>query len=221
MKRLFSIVLGLLISIVSFAQTDITKFLGIPVAGTKTAMIQKLKAKGFTYHSATGELTGVFNGADVYLSVVTCNHKVWRILVTERYSSDEANIKIKFNNLVRQFNDNTKYISVNDNIIPDAESISYNMLVSKKRYEATFYQKPVMDSAAIVREIQKTILKKYDKSTLDALTTEEKTKIIQDYLSKFISMKLVWFMISGDELDRYRIMIYYDNMYNYPNGEDL
>ena len=36
------------ISIVSMAQTDVTKFLGIPVDGDKSEMMEKLKSKGFT-----------------------------------------------------------------------------------------------------------------------------------------------------------------------------
>ena len=47
MKRLFTLVALCLLSAVAFAQKDVTKFLGIPVDGTKTQMIQKLKAKGF------------------------------------------------------------------------------------------------------------------------------------------------------------------------------
>ena len=35
------------ISIVGMAQTDVTKFLGIPVDGDKSEMISKLKSKGF------------------------------------------------------------------------------------------------------------------------------------------------------------------------------
>lgn len=47
MKKFLSVVLMLTLSVAMYAQKDVTKFLGIPVDGTKSAMIQKLKAKGF------------------------------------------------------------------------------------------------------------------------------------------------------------------------------
>ena len=46
-KVLLSLVLCC-ISIVTMAQTDVTKFLGIPVDGYKSEMMRKLKSKGFT-----------------------------------------------------------------------------------------------------------------------------------------------------------------------------
>ena len=40
-----------------YAQKTVTKFLGIPVDGTKTAMIQQLEAKGYQYNSTMDVLT--------------------------------------------------------------------------------------------------------------------------------------------------------------------
>ncbi len=74
------------------AQKDVTKFLGIPVDGTKSAMIQKLKAKGFTYNQRRDCLEGEFNGRTVYLHVVTNNNKVYRIMVKDAYGVDESAI---------------------------------------------------------------------------------------------------------------------------------
>ena len=61
MKKILSVLMLLLLSISIYAQQNVTKFLGIPVDGSKAAMIQKLKAKGFTYNTTTGFLEGVFN----------------------------------------------------------------------------------------------------------------------------------------------------------------
>lgn len=44
----------------------------------------------------------------------------------------EANIKIRFNNLVSQFKKNKRYTSFDDFTISDTEDISYEMLVNKK-----------------------------------------------------------------------------------------
>lgn len=66
------------IATLCFAQKkDVTKFLGIPVDGTKTEMIQKLKAKGFTYNQRLDCLEGEFNGREVKIFVVTNNNKVY------------------------------------------------------------------------------------------------------------------------------------------------
>ena len=48
MKKLLSITMLLISSLFIYAQQDVTKFLGIPVDGSKSDMIQKLKAKGYT-----------------------------------------------------------------------------------------------------------------------------------------------------------------------------
>lgn len=107
------LLLGLAMTIVAIGaqaqKKEITKFMGIPVDGTKTAMIQKLKAKGFKYNAKLDRLEGEFNGRDSYISVVTNRNKVYRIVVHDANYTNEANIKIRFNNLVRQFMGNGKY----------------------------------------------------------------------------------------------------------------
>lgn len=133
-----------MLSMVVYAQKDVTKFLGIPVDGSKSAMIQKLKAKGFRYDTSSDLLDGQFNGRDVFLKVVTNGDKVYRIGVMDKNYTDESNIKINFNTLCRQFLNNVKYKPAveSDQFIPDDENISYEMTVNKKRYEASFFQLP-------------------------------------------------------------------------------
>lgn len=45
MKKLLTLILLLIASVEMYAQNNITTFLGIPVDGTKSSMIQKLKKK--------------------------------------------------------------------------------------------------------------------------------------------------------------------------------
>ena len=182
------------------AQNDVTKFLGIPVDGTKTEMIKKLQEKGFVLNSDGKSLNGEFNGSDVCIYVVTNNNKVWRIMVADSNASNETNIKIRFNNLCRQFAKNKRYVQANlnksDYTIPEDEKISYEMLVHNKRYEASFYQLPDID--------------KYE-----SMSPEEKDKAISA-----IDKKSVWFMI-GEHFGQYFISIFYDNEFNHSDGEDL
>lgn len=122
-------------------QKDVTTFLGIPVDGYKPQMIQKLKSKGFVIVQGADALTGEFNGTDVIVYIGTNNNKVYRIMLCDAGNLDEANIKIRFNNLVSQFENNPKYITHSDYSIPENEKISYETLVNKKTYDAIFYQK--------------------------------------------------------------------------------
>ena len=79
MKRFLCAAIALVCAVTLQAQEeekDVTKFLGIPVDGYKPAMIEKLKAKGFTPTSEDKEiLEGEFNGTDVYVFVVRSYEK--------------------------------------------------------------------------------------------------------------------------------------------------
>lgn len=140
---MFSLAFLLLFSIAAYAQKDVTRFLGIPVDGTKSEMIRQLKAKGFRSLPYNDDLLeGEFNGQHVYIIVITNNNRVCRIVVSDTNPTDERNIQIRFNNLCQQFEHNDKYLSssLSDQTIPDDENISYEMTVRKKRYEAVFLQ---------------------------------------------------------------------------------
>ena len=112
MKRISLVFLMVFISIAMSAQKDVTKFLGIPVDGFKSDMKQKLIAKGFTPTKKPGQdyLEGEFNGIDVNLYIVTNNNKVYRIMVADANTQDDANIKVRFNKLVSQFSNNKRYM---------------------------------------------------------------------------------------------------------------
>lgn len=181
MKQLITMILTLFVSIAISAQTNsnVLKFMGIPVDGSKTEVIQKLKEKGFKYDSTNDCLTGRFNGGESNIFVSTNKNKVDRIYVCDATATNEANIRINYNNLLYQFNNNSKYITVVENKpIPEDEDISYEMLVHNKRYEAVFY------------------------------------------LKENITQGKVWFMIV-EFYRKYYIAIFYENLNNRPNGEDL
>lgn len=227
MKKLLSLVLLLACSAVSYAQNEVTQFLGIPVDGSKSEMIQKLKAKGFRYDSELDCLKGEFNGRDSYISVVTNNNKVYRIMVRDVTNSSESDIRIRFNTLCRQFENNKKYQSVSSEsyIIPEDENISYEMSVNKKRYQASYFQIPEggIDSTTIMKETQSFIFSKYSQEQLSSLTEEQTQELMTEvllYMTEKFYNRSVWFMI--DEMyGDYYILLYYDNGYNQADGEDL
>lgn len=142
MRKFITLIAMIVLAAGLHAQKDVTKFLGIPVDGTKSEMIQKLKAKGFTYNQKRDCLEGEFNGEKVDIAIVTQGNKVWRIMVADKSRRGEAQIRIRFNNLISQFENNPKYMPYNNNKrIEDDENISYGITVEKKQYEAAFFQK--------------------------------------------------------------------------------
>ena len=219
MKKLLSITMLLISSLFIYAQQDVTKFLGIPVDGSKSEMIQKLKAKGYTSSPLDKDvLVGEFNGADVNIHAVTNNNKVYRIMICDVNNIDERAIQIRFNRLCEQFVNNSKYSSLplEEYMIPDDEDISYEITVHKKRYEAVFYQKT--DETFMAKQIE-AAFPQYTKEQL-ANPSEELRAEIVNFVTQYISKKAVWFMIN-ERLGKYCITMYYDNEYNNANGEDL
>lgn len=195
MKKLLSIFVMLLCALsISAQEKVVTKFLGIPVDGTKAEMRKKLIAKGFTPKTVEGTefFEGEFNGQDVQVFIVTNNNKVCRIMLCDVIRRDEANIKIRFNNLVYQFENNNRYFAPEKQTISEKEDISYQMTVHNKTYEAVFYQ------------MNRLILTKGD-------AQKESEEIMN---------RPVWFTIAKS-YGEYYIAMYYDNEYNKANGEDL
>lgn len=145
----------LTLTVLCNAQDRALKFLGIPVDGYKSEMIQKLRDKGYTYSKNGGEdvLTGEFNGTDVNIYIVTNNNKVWRVYIADDDTRDEYQIKLRFNTLCEQFEKNPRYTALSeDQEIPMDEDISYEMNVNDKRYEAAFYQIP--DDPNLMNDIE-------------------------------------------------------------------
>lgn len=210
--------------VVLYAQKDVTQFLGIPIDGNKSEMIQKLKDKGFTIHPQEKDvLDGEFNGTDVNIFIVTNNNKVRRIAIVDAIPRDETNIKIRFNNLIQQFANNNKYSEQADSTlakytIPTDEDITYEINVHNKRYQVVFYQKSLKYDSLIKESVLLI--------TKDTLNDEEKGKfknlISETFEESLKSLnKKVWFMISKQYGGKYVISMYYDNVYNEANGEGL
>jgi hypothetical protein len=226
------LLLGLVLALavgVQAQKKDITKFMGIPIDGTKTAMIQKLKAKGFKYNAKLDRLEGEFNGRDSYISVVTNRNKVYRIVVLDANYSNEASIKIRFNSLVRQFMENGKYAPADmlgNFTIDDDVKISYEMTVNNKRFEASFYQmsEADKDTTGIAAFAQQKTYSRYTQEEIQSMTEEEmlvlQYSLAIDWLEKKCGKKSVWFMIT-ELYGQYGIVLYYDNKYNESSGEDL
>lgn len=153
MKRFFIfIALALALVNVSYAQEDVTTFMGIPIDGTKNKMINQLQLKGFTIIDRNkGCLEGEFNGRDSYIYILTNRNKVYRICVVDKYASGEQQIILRFNRIIRQFSENENYFlpfgcSIDEMFITDSErSLWYKIKYENKTYQASFAQVPNYD----------------------------------------------------------------------------
>ncbi|MEE1142642.1 MAG: hypothetical protein U0L22_03300 [Bacteroidales bacterium] len=139
MKKIIGLFFAVLFSAGLYAQEGVIKFLGIPVDGTKEEMFQKLKSKGFTYNQRLEALEGEFNGEQVSIQVQTQKNKVWRLILEDKNSRSKGQIKIRFNRLVGQFENNSKYTPYKESqTIDENEDISHEISVHDKQYQALF-----------------------------------------------------------------------------------
>lgn len=90
-------------------------------------------------------------------------------MVADNFTVDEAQIKIRFNNLVSQFENNKRYFPLDKYTLSDEEDISYEMTVHNKNYDAYFYQVPDMEKAdtlALQEKVRNELLSKYTEAEL-------------------------------------------------------
>lgn len=204
-------------------------------------MITTIKNKGFRYDATNEVLIGKFNGKESNIRISENHGMVDRVFVADANTVSEAQIITNFNNLIYQFeNSNGKYFTLFPNEpIPDDEDISYEMSVHNKQYTASFMYNPAFDNEDLMQKI-------IDESRVECEATvkEKKDQIVPGYeitygeyyedednynelLTAVAGLKLlrlskgtVWFSIArfGSE---YYLCIYYDNLNNRPNGEDL
>lgn len=223
MRNLATLLLFLLISVIASAQeTSVTKFLGIPIDGTKGDMIRKIEAKGFTYHSESNVLTGEFNGEEVLVSVGTNGNKVFRVCVMPIQYSSEAQIKIKYDNLIGDFINNGKYIPLSSDSVDDVD-LGNEMWLYHKNFQAIFIQLPTkLTDPTITNDIANYLKEKYTPEQLrDTLFLLTKIVEAEKYIATKYSNNIVWASIYRDSREKFKIILYYDNRKNQSHGEDL
>ena len=232
MKRLLSFIIGMLIMCSTvFGQSENTlKFLGIPVDGSKSEMVSALKNRGFRYDSNSGFLVGDFNGRESRIGIVENHGKVYRVVVFDANTSDVSQIRIRFNNLIHQFENNDKYFCiVSNDIIPEDEDIHYEILVKKKQYIAEFIYNPLYGND----ELRDKLINEAIEESKEKIRDDKSIEFYSDkdnyhqLISSLVGLKViqmsnssVWFTIF-EHYGEYYIGIYYDNLSNKPNGEDL
>lgn len=227
MKKLFIILAAVCMAVSGMAQTYPTKFLGIPIDGSKADMMRKIQAKGYTYNSEFDCLQGEFNGTPVNIYITTNNNKVCRIMVAEQYTCSESDIRIRFNNLMHQFDNHENYLGYNmwQEFIPEDEDISYEMTINNKIYQAEYVQMThELDNTRLDGDAM-LIADHIDQYLPREVIAELDTKSLSKFcVAKAVIMQYennqVWFRIN-EYNGEYYLTIFYENMYNKANGEDL
>lgn len=200
MKKLICSILLALMTTLSFGQNNGTiKFLGIPIDGTETQFVTKLKAKGFTYNTYSQSYKGQFNGKNVDVYIHTNHNLVDRVYVSFPPTS-EKEIKNEFNRLLTQFKSNDKYADlVFNEEIDEKEDISYEITINNKRYQASFsFFDPDRDEAEMVEAVldkcaefftpeQFAVLKNYAKE-LVALPEDQKAAYQEKMMAEMQQM---------------------------------
>lgn len=242
MKKIIITVVLALMTITAVAQTadGTLKFLGISVDGKKSEMVAALKNKGFREDPNSEFLVGEFNGRESNIAIVENRGKVYRVVVFDANTTDEGQIRIRYNNLIGQFeNSNSKYYSLIPNEpIPEDEDISYELMVHKKQYSAGFSYNPIYNDEEAkkklynesVEECRKLTEETKDKKTAGGKTIGEfysDEENFQELVYSVMALKIVkmsnssvWFTIC-EHYGKYYIALYYDNLDNKENGEDL
>ena len=191
MKRIAFLFCMLVLSVALYAQQEVTKFMGIPVDGTKSEMIAKLKAKGLTWYPAKDCLTGIFNCRKVTLYIYVNGDKVWRVAVLYADEMDNINTINTYNHLLSLFENNGKYYSQRDNqAIEEGTDLHYEIEINKNQIQNTFYQRS-------------------QKMNLDAATDMEKRRVWVTIIPQKYSY------------DKFGMILFYEYGYNEANGEDL
>lgn len=132
------LLLMLLVSVPSFAQDCVTKFMGIPVDGTKEEMVSALQKKGFKKVDSD-MLVGEFNGQESTVVIATNKGKVYCVAVAY-LGLDDIVVVRTFNNIFNMLKNNSRYSYIDGEQISDGEDVEYKINVRNQLYEAYFNQ---------------------------------------------------------------------------------
>lgn len=140
-----------------------------------------------------------YDGTDSCAIVVPIRRYCQRVAIINKTPYSEAQIRLQFNALVRQFKNSTKYDNVEEYIptIDESEDINYEMSMNHKEYEANFYQKSRIEGDSIKwkEQFKLSLLKEVPNATVENI--EDGCKVMFEFGKLIGKMeKHVWFKIA-------------------------
>ena len=127
------------LALTSYAQ-DVIDFMGIPIDGSVSEMMAKLKEKGFRKMERNGIWEGFLDGVPVQLTVRLSKDKVYEIDIRYDVEDDNAQIVQCINGLVSKFKDNPKYKEVQSDMITEDDLAESKLKKEYLGYYAYFTQ---------------------------------------------------------------------------------
>ena len=212
------------------AQNYPTRFLGFPIDGPKSVMLENLKEKGFEYHADGDFLTGVYFGEPVYIFMNTRDSKLNRILIYDIVQRNAMDITKRFNEVYEGFlaNKNYEYMSGNPHLIVPKEDIEVEMATRHKSYKVVFKQnrKTAADSIMIQQEALEPA--RVSPMNISEMIKGYKQRINRIYAKGLMrsvsttddrSMNQVWMEIV-EKQGKYALVVSFDNLYNFSQPSD-
>lgn len=140
MRRIFTIVLTLMLALAMQAQTTVS-FMGVPVKGTPESFRQQLLMKG-CYTDKNSVLKGVVDGALSTIIINESNNQVKSVtaIEDEQLANDQIAVA-RFNRLIDYYKGNPDYTEYESNsYIATGYPVTSQKHISEEWYYAEFFQ---------------------------------------------------------------------------------
>ena len=196
-------------------------FLGVPVDGTKSDVINALTSRGFAYDLDEEGMLGEFEGENVFLHISENKAgKVYQIMVYfHTKESAKENIEV-YNKLVNRFNaDSTNYWSFyEEELIP--ENVNLDSLIKEEEGEiwAEYLLTQQLDTAAYLQNTFAALLSKFTPEQIKNPTEEQRSEmvaIMQQEISKLHSGRVfIGLFKDEEEKGKYNVILYIYNQKN-------
>lgn len=141
MKRIFTILFSLMLTVTLLAQNDVTTFMGIPIKGSASIMRNALVQKGFVLNKDY-TLKGCVDGDSCNITIDTDKGKVVSITVVNMYGTNIIKEAVeKYDALLDFYKEDCNYTEYETNdYIHDTDIETYKRNIGNEYYYAEFFQ---------------------------------------------------------------------------------
>lgn len=201
-------------------------FLGVPVDGTKSDIINALTSKGFAYDMDEDGMFGEFEGEGAFVHISENKAgKVYQLMIYfHTKESAKENIEV-YNKLVTRYNaDSTAYWSFyEEELLPENANLD-SLLNIDDNIWAEYLLSQQVDTAAYLENVFAVMLSKYTPEQIKNPTEEQRMQtvsIMQQEIAKLHSGRaLIALFKDDDEAGKYCVCLYVYNKKNEDPDEE-